>query len=339
MIDLSVIIPTWNGRDLLAPCLASLEREVLGRRDAGRIEVETLVVDNASTDGTAQVVRERFPWAAVVALPENRGFAGGINAGLSRTRGRHLLLLNNDTVVLPDSLEACVRFLDAHPGVGVVGPRLLNPDGSRQNCIHNIPSLVAEFVPKPLLETFLPRRFPSTRGVQAGPIDVEAVLGACLMVRREVFERVGNLSEDYFFFLEETDWCYRIARAGWRVVHLPSARVIHVHGATTKKRMPVDTRIEYHRSLYRFFRKNRGPAQTALVIALRFTKSLAYVAVGALPALVFARARQRFARDLRVLAWHLRGCPAEAGLARAVRAGSWKRVAGPPSESRGGARS
>jgi GT2 family glycosyltransferase len=300
------------------PCLASLEREVLSCRDAGRIEVEVLVVDNASSDGSAQAVRERFPWAELVVLSENRGFAAGSNAGLRRARGRHLLLLNNDTVVLPDALEFCARFLDAHPDVGVVGPQLLNPDGSRQNCIHNAPSLATELVPKPLLETLLPGRFPSKRRLHGGPIDVEAVLGACLMLRREVFEQVGGMPEEYFFFLEETDWCQRIARAGWRVVHLPSAHVIHVHGATTKKRMPAETRIEYHRSLYRFFRRNRGSAQAALVVGLRFAKSLAYVVVGAVPALFSARARRRLARDFQVLAWHLRGCPADAGLVRVV---------------------
>jgi GT2 family glycosyltransferase len=332
--DVSIVIPTWNGLDVLVPCLESIEREVVSRGGAGRIEAETLVVDNGSSDGTSEVVRQRFPWAQVIALAENRGFAGGSNAGLQRARGRHLLLLNNDTVLLPGAIESCVAFLDAHPDVGVVGGQLLHPDGSRQNSVHNLPGLATELLPKPLLETLLPGRFPSKRRQHAGAIDVEAVLGAFLMVRREVVEQVGGLSEEYFFFLEETEWCGRIARAGWRVVHLPEARVVHVLGATTKKRMPAETRIEYHRSLYRYFRRERGPLQAALVVGLRFLKSLLYVALGALPAIFSARARERLRRDASVLGWHLRGCPADAGLARAV-GGAWR--APVPSRSRRGA--
>jgi hypothetical protein len=315
MTDLSIVIVTWNSRDVLLDCLASLEREVLARRDPGRIEVETLVVDNGSADGTVQVVRQRFPWAEVIALPSNLGFAAGNNVGLRKASGRHAVLLNSDTVVHRDALEACVRYLDAHADVGVVGPQLLNPDGSKQNCIHNFPSLLTELVPKGLLEALFPGRFPSKRREHAAPIDVEAVLGACLFVRREVLEQVGPMPEDYFVFLEETDWCLRIRRAGWRVVHVPQARLVHVFGASTKKKMPAETRIEYHRSLYHFFRKNRGPLAAAAVVALRFVKALWYV-VAEFPAVITQRGRERWRGRLVVLAWHLRGCPADWGLRR-----------------------
>ncbi len=316
MTDLSIVIVTWNTRDVLLDCLASLEREVLARRDPGRIEVETLVVDNGSADGTVPRVRQRFPWAEVIALPSNLGFAAGNNVGLRKCSGRHAVLLNSDTVVRRDALEACVRHLDAHPDVGVVGPQLLNPDGSKQNSIHNLPSLLTELVPRGLLETLFPRRFPSKRYEHPVPIDVEAVLGACLFVRREVLEQVGPMPEDYFVFLEETDWCLRIRRAGWRVVHVPEARVVHVFGASSKKKQPAETRIEYHRSLYHFFRKHRGPLAMAAVVALRFVKALWYVG-SELPGVVTRRGRQRWQGRLLVLAWHLRGCPADWGLRRA----------------------
>jgi GT2 family glycosyltransferase len=316
MTDLSVVIVTWNARDVLLDCLASLEREVLSRRDGARIEIETLVVDNGSVDGTADAVRERFPFAELIALPDNLGFAAGNNVGLRRAKGRHCVLLNSDTVVLHDALERCVRHLDDHPDVGVVGPQLLNPDGSKQNCVHNYPSLVTELVPKGLLEQLFPRRYPSKRYEHAAPIEVEAVLGACLFVRREVLEQVGLMPEDYFFFLEETDWCFRIRRAGWRVVHVPDARVVHVHGASTKKKVPAETRIEYHRSLYRFFRKNRGPVAGAGVFLLRVGKALLYVLADLPGALLSPRGRERWQGRWKVLAWHMRGCPAEWGLAR-----------------------
>jgi GT2 family glycosyltransferase len=314
--DLSIVIVTWNARDVLLDCLESIGREVLSRRDPGRLDVEVLVVDNGSTDGSVEAVQERFPFAEVVALPRNLGFAAGNNVGLRRAKGRYAVLLNSDTIVLRDGLEKCVRYLDDHPDVGVVGPQLLNPDGSKQNCIHNYPSLVTELVPKGLLERFLPRRFPSKRFDHPGPIEVEAVLGACLVVRREVLEQVGLMPEDYFFFLEETDWCFRIRRGGWRVAHLPESRIVHIHGVSTKKKIPAETRIEYHRSLYHFFRKNRGVAQATCVVLLRTLKAVFHVLVDAPAMLWSARARQRWRARWKVLSWHLRGCPAQAGLAR-----------------------
>ena len=315
-VDLSIVVLTWNDRELALACLESIDREVRSRRDPERIETETIVVDNGSSDGTAQAVRERFPWAEVVALPRNVGFAAGHNAGLARAkRGRHVLLLNNDTEVQRDAFERCVRFLDATPDVGAVGPQLLSRDGRKQNSIHAYPSLLTEAVPRGLLETLFPRRFPSKRYAHAGPLDVEAVLGACIAVRRAALEGVGPLPEDYFFFLEETDWLLRMTRAGWRVVHLPEARLVHLHGAGTKKKVPFATRIEYHRSLYLFFRKNRGAGQAALVVGLRVARlAAAIVALWPL-ALVSARERERWRERLGILAWHARGCPVSWGLA------------------------
>jgi GT2 family glycosyltransferase len=158
--------------------------------------------------------------------------------------------------------------------------------------------------------------------VHPGPIAVEAVLGACLVVRREVLEAVGLMPEDYFMFLEETDWCWRIRRAGWKVVHLPDARVIHVHGATSKKRLPAETRIEYHRSLYHFFEKNRGESVARTVFALRLAKGALRVATGWPLAPFSRRRRERWLQDLRVLAWHLRGRPDAGGLARLAAGGA-----------------
>jgi len=316
VIDLSIVIVSWNGRALLEACLESVEREVRGRAAPDRIETETLVVDQASQDGSAAAVRARFPWAELIELPRNVGYAAGNNAGLRRARGRHCVLLNNDTVVLPGALERCVRYLDANPAVGVVGPQLVDPDGHKQNSVHSVPNLVSEVVPKSLLETIAPLRYPSKRYEHPGPIAVEAVLGACLVVRREVLETAGLLPEDYFMFLEETDWCWRIRRAGWKVVHLPDVRVIHHHGATSKKRLPAETRIEYHRSLYHFYEKNRGPSVARAAFALRVAKTALRVATGWVAAPLSRGRRARWIEDVRLLAWHLRGRPAGAGLAR-----------------------
>ncbi len=195
-----------------------------------------------------------------------------------------------------------------------MGPQLIFPDGRKQNSIHNFPSLLLEIVPRGVLEVLRPRRYPSKRFSHTEPLVVEAVLGACMFTRREVLDRVGGLPEDYFFFLEETDWCFQIRRAGWTVVHHPDARLIHLHGASTKKRVPLPTRIEYHRSLYLFFRKNHGPAAERAVRGVRLLKLTLGALLSAPLALVSSSQRERLSGRIGLLRWHLAGRPADWGL-------------------------
>jgi GT2 family glycosyltransferase len=316
MIDLSIVVVTWNTRELVLDCLASIEAELAAGGGSAGLAAETCVVDNGSGDGTVEAIRQRFAWVRVVSLPRNVGFAAGSNAGLHALRGRHALLLNSDATLVRGVLRGCVEYLDANPDVGVVGPQLLNPDGSKQNSIHNFPMLATEVVPKGVFQFFFRRRFPSRRWAGEQPIDVEAVAGAALFVRASLLSELGKLPEDYFFFLEETDFCLRVHAAGWRVVHFPAAFVVHLSGASSKRRSPALTRIEYHRSLYRFFRKYRGPVPSALVLALRTTKAFFYVLTQAPLALAGRRHRARWAIHRDVLVWHLRGCPASVGLGR-----------------------
>ena len=315
MVDLSILVLSWNTRELTAACLEAISR--VERHPDGEtptVSIETFLIDNGSEDGTADLVRKRFPWAELVALPGNLGFAAGNNAGLRRARGRFALLLNTDTQIDKHVIEYGVSFLREHPDVGAAGVQLVHPDGRLQNSIHNFPSLVTEVVPKWLLELALPWRFPSKRYSHAGPVDVEAVLGACLFVRREAWERVGLLPEDYFLFLEETDWCWAMREQGFRVVHLPGARLVHHSGASSKKKTPAATRIEYHRALYRFLRKRRGALQAWLVMLLRALKAFVAVLVRLPAALVSRRGRESVHQRWQVLAWHLRGCPETEGL-------------------------
>ncbi len=296
--DLSIIVVAWNVRDLVLDCLASIEDARL------RCSHEVIVVDNGSADGTVEAVRRGFPRTHVIALPANVGFAAGNNQGMLEATGRHFVLLNSDTIVLPGGLERCVEYLDAHPEVGVVGPQLLNPDRSKQNCIHNSPTLLSELVGQSLLRRLWPSRWPSKLVDYREPLEVEAVLGACLFVRADVVREVGPIDEAYFFFLEETDWCERIRARGWKVVHLPDAEVIHLYGEATKKKVPLRTRIEYYRSRYVFFRKNRSRAAYLALRALVRAKLAAGLALGG-----------RRAQEYRAIwAWHRAGEPATAGL-------------------------
>lgn len=323
---LSIVVVSWNTRDMTLALLDRLaEQGLAGAAEASASAapgalagVELIVVDNGSDDGTAEAVRARHPGVELVALPANLGFATGCNAALRRARGRAVLLLNSDVVPEREAILRCVAFLEERPDVGAVGVQLLHPDGRLQNSIHATPTLSGEIVPRALLETLFPARFPSKRRALAGPTDVEAVLGACLALRREVLERVGLLCEDYFFFLEETDLCLRMRRAGFRVVHLPDVRLVHRSGASSKKKMPGATRIEYHRSLYRFFHHHRSPGARSAVVVIGGVKGV-IAWIGKLPAaLVSARGREALRDRWQVLRWHLRGRPAEAGLATAA---------------------
>jgi len=322
MIDLSIVIVSYETREITLACLAAIDREVRGRRDAGRIETETILVDNASGDGTAEAVASRHPWVTLIALAANVGFARGCNAGLRAAAGRYAVLLNSDTLVRRGALERCVAFLDAHPDVGVVGPQLLHPDGRRQNSVHAAPGILTEFVPRGVLETLFPRRFPSKRRRIAAPVDVDAVLGACLVVRREVWQKIGGLPEEYFMFLEETDWCWSIREAGWRVVHLPDVELEHLSGASSGRKDALRKRIEYHRSLYRFLSKRRGECAARVVRAQRIAKGAAGLVLGA-PLVCFSdRQRRRWRERAGLLSWHLRGRPEGEGLAPAAARGA-----------------
>lgn len=297
-VDLSIVIVAWNVRELVLDCLASILEAKLG------VSYEVILVDNGSLDFTVETVSRQFPETRILALPKNIGFGAGNNRGLEVMRGRHAVLLNSDTIVLPGGLEACVRYLDQHARVGAVGPQLLNPDRTKQNCIHNSPNLLSEVVGQSLLRRLFPRRYPSKGVDYDGPVEVEAVLGACLFVRREVIDEVGLIDEGYFFFLEETDWCHRIRAAGWRVAHLPGAHVIHLYGESTKKKTPLRTRIEYYRSRYLFFRKNRSRAAYRTLRAIVMAKILLGVVFGG----------RRADEYRKILAWHRAGEPSTAGL-------------------------
>ncbi len=311
MPDVTVVIVSYNTRDLLLQCLSA----VLDA--AASLRLETVVVDNASVDGSAEAVAEHFPQMRLIRNPDNRGFAAACNQGLAEAKGRYQLLLNPDTRVAPNVLAEMVAFLDNNPRVGAVGAQLIHEDGRLQNSVANFPTLVTELLNKSLLRRLFPERYPGKERAPSGPFEVESVIGACMMVRKDALDAVGPLDEGYFFFLEETDWCFRMRQQGWKIVSLPSARVVHLQGRSARRDI-VSARIEYYRSRYRFFALHRSLiSRIVLRVGLFIRLTLAFLA-SLLLSLVTGFSNRKERERLRVraglLAWHLAACPAGRGL-------------------------
>lgn len=310
-MDLSVIIVNWNTRDLLCQCLDSLSQKVKG------IDTEIFVVDNGSTDGSVAAVREKFPGVKLIENPVNLGFAKANNQAFSVSKGRYLLLLNPDTQVKDEAIEGMLSFMDVHPEAGLVGAQLLNADGSKQNSIANFPSLATELLNKSLLRRLFPEKFPGKETEYPGPIEVDSVIGACMLVRREAVEQVGLLDEKFFLFLEETDWCYRMKKAGWKIYHIPQAEILHFQGKSAEAEKG-KARIEYYRSRYHYFRKNRGRLQQVLLmigLIARLWIELIFMFIACtLTFFKIKKWRRKFFTYARLAWWHVRFCPETMGL-------------------------
>jgi GT2 family glycosyltransferase len=261
-IDLSIIIVSWNVRDLLAECLRSI--------DAGRgdLDLEVIVVDSGSSDDTPAMIAEDFPWVNLLARTDNVGFPKGNNIGLSTARGRLLLLLNPDTEVSGDALPLMAELMDSNQEVGIVGGQLLNPDGSVQSSRRRFPTLGSAIFEGTWFQPLAPRKS-MNRYYMADMSDDEAedvdwLVGACLMTRREVLEDIGLLDEAYFMYSEELDWCRRIKEAGWRVIYLPRAKIVH-HVGKSSEQAETERHINFQRAKLRYFRKFHGRFETAIL--------------------------------------------------------------------------
>lgn len=218
--------------------------------DSCSSSLEVFVVDNASDDGSVAMVRKRFPWVRLIENEENVGFARANNQAIRLATSRYILLLNSDTVLQPGALRAMVAFMDAHPTVGALGPRLLNEDRSFQGSYADFPTFWSA-----VLGTDFRRHARPCHDGEA--LLVDAVSGACIMARREAVAVVGGLDEDYHLFVEEVDWCYRIRQAGWQVCHLPTAQIVHLLGRSRRSRSWFSY-LNLHRSRLLFFRKHYG---------------------------------------------------------------------------------
>jgi GT2 family glycosyltransferase len=249
---ISIIIVSWNTAQLLENCL----RSILANPPLSSLEI--WIVDNASTDGSPRMVREKFPQVHLIENHENVGFARANNQALQRSTGQYCLLLNPDTLVSPGALQALVDFLDKHPKTGATGPRILNHDSSLQISSHPRPTLTRELWYLFHLDAVLPyAAYPKAKWQTNQPQEVDILMGACLVIRKDVLDQVGILDEGYFIYSEEVDLCYRIQRAGWHLHWIPQAEVVHFGGQSTQQ-VPTEMFLNLYHSKVKYFRKHYG---------------------------------------------------------------------------------
>ena len=260
-MDLSVIILNYKTKNLLKECLRGI------RIATPKLALEVIVVDNASGDGSPEMVLADFPEVRIIRSKKNLGYAGGNNLGLKAASGRYVMIMNPDILVWPGSIEALVTYMDAHQDVGLVGPKLTNPDGTTQQSCYRFHTPMI-----PLYRRTIAGRLPHARRAlaeflmedfdHASPREVDWLLGGALIARREAAAGVGPLDESFFLYFDDTDWCRRFWEKGWKVVYCPDSVMVHFHqraskgGVTELFRNPV-ARIHV-RSAVTYFRKYQG---------------------------------------------------------------------------------
>lgn len=255
-LDISVVIVGWNAKKYLALCLESLVKA------RPRRTMEVFVVDNASTDGSVEMIETEFPWVKLIKSSENLGFAKGNNVAIRQCQGRYIALVNPDVIVLPGCLDALADFLDQNPKVGNVGPRVFNPDMTQQSTCRRFPTLWNNLCSATHLEkVFKSSPFFAGEHMFYFPHDrtlaVDVIVGCFSTIRREAFDSVGLLDEDLFMYGDDVDWCRRARKAGWQVTFYPGAQAIHDRGKTTAP-YPVRFALAQQKSVLRYWSKHHG---------------------------------------------------------------------------------
>lgn len=254
-VDLSICIVTFNACNLLRECLGSLYAQT-------QRSLEVIVVDNGSQDGVQDMLRQEFPGVQLVQNQENAGYTRPMNQALRQAQGRWLVQLNPDTLVLAGAFDRLVEYMEAHPEVGICGPKVLNRDGTLQK-----PCRRGEPRPWAVISYFsgLAARFPHSKFFggyllnyldedQTSPVD--GVAGSCMLIRRAVVEQIGYLDEQFFAYQEDADYCARARAAGWQVVYMPQAQITHYGGMGGSRVQPYRSIVEWHRSYYLYYRKH-----------------------------------------------------------------------------------
>ena len=314
--DLTIVLININHRNVLRDCLTSIYEHING------ITLEVMVVDNASSDGSVEMLRESFPQVHLIEVPGRQGFATNNNLGLRAGRGRYLMILNDDTLVLPGALERMVAFMEAHPGTGAVGARLLNVDGTVQpSSFVGYPSLWTEFLGVTHLNQLLRwlglpgadyyDYFGKCNGAPTRTRRVKHLMGACILVRCEVLDEVRLLDENFFYSFEDIDWCKRINDHRWDICFLADAEIVHLGGQTVKQ-LPEEFPRVFLASRCYFENKHHGRLSESLVRLLIMINALIKIPLVSMQMLVADKSRrtnhrQQIRQYLSQLHWLLTG--------------------------------
>lgn len=301
VVDMSIVLVCWNNKAYLDPCLKSLNEAGL------KYTFDVIVADNGSTDGSQQMLAEKYPEVKLIQNAGNVGLGKASNQGIEATRGRYVLLLNNDTLVNGPALDLLVEFLDSHPDAGAVAGKLLNPDGTFQSGYAPFSTLLEEFLIATHIGEMLWSGYPS-HGASEEVKATGWLSSACLLVRRSALDKVGLLDESYFIYGDEADLQYRLNKTGWKVYYLPSSAIIHFGGRSMdrwKRRKMV------YRGKMLFYKKNYGFLSTLLLRVLYFVMSalklLVWLAVFLVPSRnALARKELRSNLDVMVLCLNLK---------------------------------
>ena len=253
-LQLSVVIVSFNTAQMTLRCLDSVRADLAG------IDAEVIVVDNGSTDNSVEAIRANAPWVKLIVSERNVGFGAGNNLALAQARGEYLLLLNTDAFPTAGAVSALMQYLKEHPKTAVVGPKLLNADGSTQQSCFRFPTPLRSWMENLWISTAM-KRHPSIDDYRFWAHDsersVDFVIGACILVRRSVYEQVGGFDERFFMYAEESDWMYRMRRAGWQIDFTPTAVVTHLGGASGAADKPKINRV-FFESLDYYELKHHG---------------------------------------------------------------------------------
>lgn len=337
MGNLSIVIITKDTKELLENLLDSIGKDLSLKPFIDKI----IIVDNASTDGTDRVIGEKYPSVLYARNEQNRGFAAAVNKGSSLAESKYILFLNSDTILVEGEVVKMLDFMEHNKNAAICGPQLVYQDMKKQRSFAAIPSLAGELLPLARFKVpVLAQRgqgsrlkvqnagendsqFPipdssSSSTIHDLPLtihestDVDSLIGAAILIRRDVLEMINGFDERYFFFLEETDLCVRARQAGHRVVFLPAVKVIHLQGKTVRKNW-IHGRMEYNISLAKFIQKHHTRSYYAMFVAVKLAKALFFIMFFPLP-FFGKRMRTKYAYYLTLISWYLRGCPDNAGL-------------------------
>jgi len=298
------VIVNWNTKGLLLQCLKSIYET------AANLNFEVWLVDNASADGSVHAVRKAYPEVHIIENSQNLGFAAANNLAFTQMGGRYAVLINTDARLQNSAIRSLFDFMEEMPESAMACGQLLNEDGTKQNSIAPLPSLLSLISNETLLRLLFPEKYPSKRKHYTRPIEVDSCIGACMMVRKSAMDRVGFLDERYFFFLEETDWAYRMKRAGWKVYFVPQAEIIHAQGKTVGS--GVSARILFYRSRYQFFEKwhkNAYPLVRLFVFSRLLVNTLLNLWAAGFTLGLNRRIRKRLTVYTKLTLWHIKGCP------------------------------